>query len=111
MDRFVGRGRLEWWANPLLCVERYDLDLTVTVDAAGTWRASATHRPALDPARREGWDFLLELDPHFTVAFPGEEVGAIVVRVAQAADGTLTLTDAPEWDGTGSVTFDIDCGP
>ncbi|MFB6833603.1 hypothetical protein [Streptomyces hydrogenans] len=107
MDRFVGQGRLEWWANHSTCLEMYDIDITVTVDAVGKWRAAGRHVNTLDTTQREGWDFLMEMDPHFSIAFPGEDRGAIMVRVVEAEDGTLTLTEAPDWDGSGNVTFDL----
>ncbi|MER7577777.1 hypothetical protein [Streptomyces sp. NPDC126514] len=107
MDRFVGRGRLEWWANHSTCLEMYAIDITVTVDAVGKWQATGRHASALDTTQREGWDFLMEMDPHFSIAFPGEDRGWITVRVVEAKDGTLTLMEAPDWDGSVSVTFDL----
>ncbi|MEU2623093.1 hypothetical protein ABZ642_34145 [Streptomyces sp. NPDC007157] len=107
MDRFVGQARLEWWANHSTCLEMYDIHVTVTVDAAGKWRATGRHANALDTTQREGWDFLMEMDPHFSVAFPGEDRGGITVRVLEAKDGALTLMEAPDWNGSVSVTFDL----
>ncbi|MFF2308203.1 hypothetical protein ACFVVP_37575 [Streptomyces sp. NPDC058128] len=107
MDRFAGQARLEWWANHATCLEKYDIDITVTVDAVGTWRATGRHATALDTTQREGWDFLMEMDPHFSIVFPGEGNGGILVRVFEAGDGTLTLTEAPDWDASGSITFDL----
>ncbi|MFI6967087.1 hypothetical protein [Streptomyces sp. NPDC050255] len=107
MDRFVGQARLEWWANQSTCLEMYDVDITVTVDAAGKWRATGRHALALDTIQSEGWDFLMEMDPHFSIAFPGEDRGGITVRVVEAGDGTLTLMEAPDWSGSGNVTFDL----
>lgn len=105
MDRFVGQGRLEWWANHSICLEMYDI--TVTVDAVGKWQATGRHASALDTTQREGWDFLMEMDPHFSIAFPGEDRGGVTVRVVETEDGTLTLMEAPDWDGSVSVTFDL----
>ncbi|MFF4557695.1 hypothetical protein [Streptomyces sp. NPDC001422] len=107
MDRSVGEGRLEWWANQSICLEVYDIDITVAVDAVGQWRATGRHANVLDAIQREGWDFLMEMDPHFSLAFPGEDRGGIMVRVVEAGDGTLTLTEAPDWDGSVNVTFDL----
>ena len=107
MDRFVGQGRLEWWANHSTCLETYDIDITVTVDAVGKWRATARHANALDATRREGWDLLMEMDPHFSVAFPGEDRGAIMVRVVEAEDGALALTESPDRDGSVHAAFDL----
>ncbi|MER5642532.1 hypothetical protein ABT095_37050 [Kitasatospora sp. NPDC002227] len=104
MDRYVGQGRLEWWANHSTCLEMYDIDITVTV---GEWRATGRHANTLDRKQREGWNFLMEMDPHFSISFPGEDRGGIMVRVGEAEDGTLTLTEAPDWDGSVNVTFDL----
>ncbi|MFC1436654.1 hypothetical protein ABUW04_00135 [Streptacidiphilus sp. N1-10] len=107
MDRLAGQARLEWWANHSTCLEMYDIDIIVTVDAAGMWRATGRHADALDTPQRAGWDFLMEMDPHFSVAFPGEDRGGIMVKVVEAEDGTLTFTQAPDWNGSGNVTFDL----
>ncbi|MFF7449753.1 MULTISPECIES: hypothetical protein [unclassified Streptomyces] len=96
MDRFVGQGRLEWWANHSTCLETYEIDITVAVDAVDKWQATGRHANALDPTQREGWNFLMEMDPHFALAFPGEDRGGITVRVVEAEDGTLTLMEAPD---------------
>ncbi|MGW6952288.1 hypothetical protein [Streptomyces xanthophaeus] len=109
MDRFVGQARLEWWANPSTCLGTYEIDITVTVavDAVGTLRATGRHAKSLDTTEREGWDFLMELDPHFSLAFPGEDRGGITVRVVEAENGTFSLAEAPDQDGSGGVTFDL----
>lgn len=103
----MGQGRLEWWANQSIFLEMYDINITATVDADGKWRATGRHANALDATQREGWDVLMEMDPHFSIAFPGEDCGGITVRVVEAEDGTLTLVEAPDWDGSVSVTLDL----
>ncbi|MFB7382419.1 hypothetical protein ACFC6U_33900 [Kitasatospora purpeofusca] len=82
----------------------YDIDITVSVDAVGQWRATGRHANALDTTQREGWDFLMEIDPHFSIALPGEDRGGIAVRVVEAEDGTLTLTEVVEQDQHASWT-------
>ncbi|MEJ8640503.1 hypothetical protein WKI68_01780 [Streptomyces sp. MS1.HAVA.3] len=103
----MGQARLEWWANHSICLEMYDIDITVTVDAVGKLRATGRHANALDTTQREGWDFLMEMDPHFSIAFPGEDRGGIMVRVVEAENGTLSLTEAPDWDGSANGSFDL----
>ncbi|MGW7138371.1 hypothetical protein [Streptomyces xanthophaeus] len=103
----MGQARLEWWANPSTCLGTYDIDITVTVDAVGTLRAAGRHAKSLDTAQREGWDFLMEMDPHFSLAFPGEDRGGITVRVVEAGSGTFSLAEAPDQAGSGGVTFDL----
>ena len=107
MHRYEGPARLEWWANSSMCIGEYGVDLTVTIDQTGVWRASARFAVELDGEGREGWDFLMELDPHFSLAFPGEDRGSLLVRVEEARDGTLNLTEPRNWDGSGSVSFDL----
>ncbi|MFI8404962.1 hypothetical protein ACIGG5_32565 [Streptomyces sp. NPDC085463] len=99
MDRFTGRARLEWWANQAICLEAYTIDITDTADTtgtAGTWQATGRHAPALDSTQREGWGFLMEMDPYFSIVFPGKHSSGILVRVLEAEDSTLTLIEVPE---------------
>ncbi|MGA5499047.1 hypothetical protein ACPCSP_32485 [Streptomyces cinereoruber] len=99
MDRFVGRARLEWWANQAMCLETYTIDITATTGTAGTagaWQATGRHTPVLDSTQREGWDFLMEMDPYFSVVFPSKDSSGIFVRVLEAEDATLTLIEVPE---------------
>ncbi|MFE6847343.1 hypothetical protein [Streptomyces sp. NPDC057686] len=107
MDRFAGQARLEWWANHATCLEKYDIDITVDADAVGTWRATGRHANALGTTQREGWDFLMEMDPYFSIVIPGEDNGGILVRVFEAEDGTLKLTEAPDGDGSVNITLDL----
>ncbi|MFC8494127.1 hypothetical protein ACFUJU_25720 [Streptomyces sp. NPDC057235] len=95
----MGRARLEWWANQAICLEAYTIDITDTVGAAGTagtWQATGRHAPALHDTQREGWVFLMEMDPYFSIVFPGEDRSGILVRVLEAEDATLTLIEVPE---------------
>jgi hypothetical protein len=107
MDRYEGPARLEWWANHSIYLDMYDIDLTVTVDDAGTWRSFGRHTTEFDKARREGWDFLMGMDPYFSLAFSGEDRGTLMVRVDEAEGGLLTLSEAPDWTGSVSVDFGI----
>jgi hypothetical protein len=107
MDLYAGPARLEWWANQSTCLDEYEIDMTVTVDASGAWHASGRHCIVLDPTRREGWDFLMGMDPHFSLALPGEDRGSLVVRVDEAEDGAFVLTESQGWDGSVGISFDL----
>nr|WSS73237.1 hypothetical protein OG491_35565 [Streptomyces sp. NBC_01175] len=107
MDRFVGQASLEWWANREICLEKYGIDITVTVDEVGKWQATGRHANLLDTPQREGWDFLMEMDPHFSVVFSGEDNSGILVRVFETEDGTLTLMEVPNGHGSVNITFDL----
>ncbi|MFJ6252465.1 MULTISPECIES: hypothetical protein [unclassified Streptomyces] len=99
MDRFMGQARLEWWANQATCLEAYTIDITDTVDTAGmagTWQATGRHAPVLDGTQREGWDFLMEMDPYFSLVFPGKDDNGTFVRVLEAKDAALTLVEVPK---------------
>jgi hypothetical protein len=96
MDRFVGQASLEWWANHATCLEKYAIDVTNTFHTASMWQATGRHAHVLDTAQREGWDFLMEMDPYFSVVFPGEDNNGIFVRVLEAEDGALTLMEVPK---------------
>ncbi|MET8976795.1 hypothetical protein ABZX85_14370 [Streptomyces sp. NPDC004539] len=106
MDGFTGRARLEWWANRSTCLEEYGIGITVAVDAAGTWRATGRHADVLDTDRRDGWNFLMEMDPRFSLVFPGGEDSGMSVRVFEAQDGTLTFVEASNEDDAADITFD-----
>ncbi|MEU9104950.1 hypothetical protein AB0D54_11365 [Streptomyces xanthophaeus] len=52
----------------------------------------------------------MEMDPCFSMAFPSEDRGGIMVRVVEAEIGTLSLAEALDGDGSGIVTFDLPPG-
>jgi hypothetical protein len=93
MDRYEGPARLEWWANRSTCLGSVDVELTVAVDAAG-WQVSAAFASQLDEDEQEGWSFLMDLDPYFTLRLLEDEGATIDVGVVEGADGRLTLTAA-----------------
>lgn len=90
VDRYVGPGRLEWWANRSTCLGSVDVELSVTVDADG-WHASAAFARRLDDDEREGWSFLMDLPPYFTLRLLEDEGSSIDVGVVEEPDGRLTL--------------------
>ncbi|MBM9504568.1 hypothetical protein [Actinacidiphila acididurans] len=88
MDSYQGLATLEWWANGSTCL--FDLAVRVEVRVTGAdWRCSAFPAEPLSAVAVEAFDFLMALDPVFTLRF--EDDGTIVVH-AMAEDERLTLT-------------------
>ncbi|MEW1647293.1 hypothetical protein [Streptomyces sp. NPDC091219] len=92
MDSYEGIATLEWWANRSTCLGR--LRVQVVVRAAGdNWTSEATLESPLAAEARESFDFLMHLDPHFTLRF--DDVSTLLVNVAEArVEGRLILTAA-----------------
>ncbi|MGW5732953.1 MULTISPECIES: hypothetical protein [Streptomyces] len=76
--------------------------MQVAVRAAGdTWTSEATFASPLATEDRESFDFLMQLDPHFTLRF--DDVSSVLVKVVEAGvEGRLILTAAEE--GTSEPT-------
>jgi hypothetical protein len=91
MDRYDGPARLEWWANRSTCLGSAEVRVTVTVDGED-WRATADLEPPLTTDEREGWSFLLELSPYFTLVFLDEPGAQLDVHVEEVDRGQLVLT-------------------
>jgi hypothetical protein len=87
LDQIGSAARLEWWANSVTCLADVDVDVTVSVTAVG-WHARAAMQPDVDD---EALDFLLELDPLFTLRFPDHS--HIDVIVERADPGWLVLRE------------------
>ncbi|MEU9131512.1 hypothetical protein AB0D08_25965 [Kitasatospora sp. NPDC048540] len=82
MDTYHGTGTLEWWANRSTCLGGYEVDLDIRVDEGG-WTCAAALPAALTEDEREGFAFLMALDPVFTLRL--EDGSSILVDVE--ADG------------------------
>ncbi|WP_225648850.1 hypothetical protein [Streptomyces solaniscabiei] len=90
MDNYEGLATLEWWANPSTCLGEWGVQVTVRVTGGG-WSCDAVLEPPLSAEDREGFDFLMAVDPLFTLRF--EEGSTMHVNVIAAGDdGRLTLT-------------------
>ncbi|MFF4339218.1 hypothetical protein ACFY00_04655 [Kitasatospora sp. NPDC001540] len=93
MDDHPGTAALEWWANDELCVGPHRLRISPCPADGGDLRYEAVLDPGLPAgAAREGFDLLLELDPHFTLRFP--DGSSRPVSVARSADGGRLLLTA-----------------
>ncbi|MFE3270844.1 hypothetical protein [Streptomyces sp. NPDC059215] len=100
MDSHEGNATLEWWANRSTCLGR--LRVQVVVRAAGdNLTSEATLECPLAAEDRESFDFLMHLDPHFTLRF--DDASTLLVKVIEArVDGRLILTATEE--GTAEQT-------
>jgi hypothetical protein len=77
MDRFEGRCWLDWWANSSTLLG--SVEIAVVVTASGSGWAGQGKLVSEDDDDREGFVFLCELDPVFTMRFDGE--GTVPVAV------------------------------
>ncbi|MEV6683952.1 hypothetical protein AB0N28_01135 [Streptomyces sp. NPDC051130] len=91
MDSYQGAATLEWWANGSTCLGKFDVQVSVCV-ADGNWACDAElGAECLSDVHREAFDFLMDLDPVFTLCF--DEGSEIMVNVLRAGDGRcLALT-------------------
>jgi hypothetical protein len=93
VDRYEGLAHLEWWANRLTCLGAFRVRVLVT--AIGTdWLASADFVEPLSAEEHEGWSFLTQLSPYFTLRFEADESAAIDVRVDRSENDRLALSAA-----------------
>ncbi|MGV9314552.1 hypothetical protein ACWDR0_20555 [Streptomyces sp. NPDC003691] len=93
MGSYRGPATLDWQANGSLCLGGYGVQVEVEVDVTGDgWTCEAAFDPGpLSDEDREGFDFLMDLDPVFTLRFgDGDETLVNVLRTGDA--GRLALT-------------------
>ncbi|WP_406262250.1 hypothetical protein OH779_07115 [Actinacidiphila glaucinigra] len=103
MDSYVGAATLEWWANRSTCLGWFDVRIEVGVTGS-VWSCSATLADPLHGDRKEVFDFLMALDPVFTLRFDARS--SLLVDVALAGDGArlvLTAHAAEESAGSGQL--------
>ncbi|MFD9356408.1 hypothetical protein [Streptomyces sp. NPDC060031] len=92
MDSHEGTATLEWWANRSTCLGRLRVRVAVRA-AGGDWTCEAALEPPLADGERESVNFLMQLDPHFTLRF--DEESTLLVNVVEAGvEGRLILTAA-----------------
>ncbi|MFJ8233117.1 hypothetical protein ACIQ9E_24715 [Streptomyces sp. NPDC094448] len=97
MDSYQATAALEWWANTSLCLGGYEVLVTVRV-TGDDWACEAVFGPEpLSDEDREGFDFLMDLDPVFTLRFhEGSEILVDVRRTGDAGRLVLTAFEASE---------------
>ncbi|MEU6076866.1 hypothetical protein [Micromonospora sp. NPDC047074] len=90
MDRFEGRCWLDWWANSSTLFDSVEVAAVITASAAG-WEAHGRLVSDVDEDR-DGFAFLCDLDPVFTLRF--EDGSTIDVTVHPTDDHRrFTLTE------------------
>ncbi|HEX5598654.1 MAG TPA: hypothetical protein VFX61_21940 [Micromonosporaceae bacterium] len=90
MDRFEGHCWLEWWANASTLFDSLEVTVVITTNDAG-WDAQGRLASGTDEDR-DGFAFLCDLDPVFTLRF--EDGSTVDVAVHPADDHRrFTLTE------------------
>lgn len=100
MDSYAGAATLEWWANRSTCLGSYEVHVEIEV-AGSTWTCRATLAGPLSGDEKEGFDFLMALDPVFTLRLDAN--GTLLVDVTEVDDGgrlALTAHEAAESGGS-----------
>lgn len=82
MDRYVDQAWLDWRANDTLAFDCGEVEVEISY-ADGDWLAYArlVHRT---PESEEEFRFLHDLDPYFTLRFPGGST--VEVKVGDISD-------------------------
>jgi hypothetical protein len=80
MDRFEAHCWLDWWANPSTNLGGVEATVAITASDAG-WQAHGNLISAEDD-NRDGFAFLCDLDPVFTLRFDDQSTIAVTVHPA-----------------------------
>jgi hypothetical protein len=78
MDRFEGRCWLDWWANSSTLLGSVEVAIVITATTTN-WEANGRLVSQSDEDR-DGFAFLCELDPVFTLRFEDESTVAVTVH-------------------------------
>jgi hypothetical protein len=81
---------LDWWANSSTRIGSVEIDVVIEADGSD-WVAHG--RLARQDDDREGFLFLCELDPVFTMRFDGEGTVSVVVHDIKEDGRRFTLTE------------------
>jgi hypothetical protein len=93
MDRFEGRCWLDWWANSSTNLGGCEASVVITPTET-SWDAHG-HLISDDEDERDGFAFLCDLDPLFTLRFPDASTIAVTVHRIDE-HGRFTLTEYTE---------------
>ncbi|MFI1212723.1 hypothetical protein ACH4UV_34645 [Streptomyces sp. NPDC020802] len=92
MGSYEGAAMLEWWANRSTCLGRLRVEVAFRV-VGDNWTCEATFESPLAAEHMESLDFLMQLDPHFTLRF--DDASTLLVKVVETGvEGQLILTAA-----------------
>ncbi|MFJ8978935.1 hypothetical protein [Streptomyces sp. NPDC102282] len=92
MDSYEDAATLDWWADRSTCLGRLGVQVAVRT-VGNNWTSEATLESPLASEHRESFDFLMRLDPHFTLRF--DDASTLLVKVVEAGvEGRLILTAA-----------------
>ena len=98
MDRFEGRCRLDWWANPSTNFGDIEASAVIT-PVEGGWDA---HGQLINDDEREALSFLCAMDPVFTLRF--QDGSTVQVILTPIDDRRFTFTE-----DTGPADRQVDC--
>jgi hypothetical protein len=89
MEGYEGSAALEWWANRSTCLGIFGIRVTITAET-DSWLAQATVARPFTAEEHEGFDFLMALDPVFTLRFDDDSTVMLhVTKQDQSSDLTL----------------------
>ncbi|MFD7414028.1 hypothetical protein [Kitasatospora purpeofusca] len=89
MDSYDSTATLAWWANPSTCLGSFPV--TLTLSGNGGWKGVAVHDSPVSEVNREGFDFLMQLDPVLTLRFADDST-VLVNVIAEGAGECLVLS-------------------
>jgi hypothetical protein len=101
VDGYEGRGWLDWWANSSTVLGSVEIAVVIAAGDSG-WVAQG-RLVSDDDEDREGFVFLYELDPVFTLRFNGESTVSVVVHDIEDGGRSFRLT---EYRGPAERTID-----
>ncbi|PYC75296.1 hypothetical protein C7C45_03300 [Micromonospora arborensis] len=100
MERFEGRCWLDWWANSSINFGGIKISVVITPTETG-WDAHGQLISDLSDDDREGFIFLCDMSPVFTLRF--QDGSTVEVTVTPTDDDRFTLT---EYTGPADIQVD-----
>lgn len=91
MDRVERRCHLDWWANPVALLA--SVEVAVVIAGTDTGWAAEGHLISDDEEERDGFAFLCDIDPVFTLRFDDESTIEVTVHPPASGDGKFAITE------------------